>query len=132
MTTLLVWCTSHIQGKQLPRTINKSYFNLHISISELSHMLLGIKLFKLKIHNSLLLSHIIIQPLQHHDVIKIYISTRPSTILVDRKWVEQCLQCLDFKFCPIDHRAQITIRLIYIFLYVSVGQRVYIYSIELC
>ena len=35
MTSLLMWCSSHLQGKQLPITRNKTtYFHMHISISE--------------------------------------------------------------------------------------------------
>ena len=35
MTSLLMWCSSHLHGKQFPITHNKTtYFHMHISISE--------------------------------------------------------------------------------------------------
>ena len=43
ITSLLMWGSSHLQGKQFPITcINTTYFHMHISISQLSsHYVVG-------------------------------------------------------------------------------------------
>ena len=43
MSTLCVWCTSYLQGQQLPSTLNKTpYFLTHISfLSVSSHYVAG-------------------------------------------------------------------------------------------
>ena len=76
MTSLLVWCASHLQGKQLPSTLRKSpYFHLHISVSEFSISLCcrasGCPTLHLqgiyKCIQFLPTYPYTIQPLQHHD-----------------------------------------------------------------
>ena len=68
MTSLLMWCPSHLHGKQLPSTPNKTpYFNMNISVSKFNisfcyRVSLHLKEYG-NTYSSWLLSYIRIQPL---------------------------------------------------------------------
>ena len=75
MTSFLMWFSSHLQGKQLSRILNKTpNFHMHICFSEfvtpLCYYVVGIRLFNLapvwntiKTYNSCLLPYITIPPI---------------------------------------------------------------------
>ena len=71
MTSILMWCSYHLQGKQFPTTCNKLLSTCTFPFQNLSsHYVFGVRLFYLapvrnaiKTCNSRLLPHITIQPL---------------------------------------------------------------------
>ena len=92
MTPLLVWCASHLQGKQLPRALNNSTctFPIHYDV-RYQVVQPCTRTEYLNAYNSWLLPHIKIQSLQYHDGINMCRSVLYQTFSYARLGhVEQC------------------------------------------